>query len=275
MTQPNTSESISTRPVYFLDTNAIHYALTYLEKAKTIELPPFFDSKQIVEISRAFSERIPKGIADNYVKGARILGFLIEKSNIDGDDALFYMSQMSNYEILHGNFEGKVHFKLAEAGFSYRKRQTDRDLSVIALKYLDTEDFRDCTDYLDSGKNFINDHGKIQINILEEENGRYDEISKICDFLQRNTYLDVIDSWIYACALVVQATALISSDTQLLQIVERLENPNSDPYFIHCASELTKFTNRILGFECVLPKPMKMDNRFFDGTLEKWDSITE
>ncbi len=215
------------QPVYFLDTNALQYMNSYLRHAKKLRLPPFGKKRKTFdEIQDRLKEKLPGSIAGFVMNGGKILAYL---QNLTHQNKVsFYTSRLSKAEILFGILDGQGHFRLAQEGISYRMRQRLRDLSELVSMYIPKKDYKKLRNELDNMFNVLENKGNIKIEFVEDILDDISFIINFSEFLQSNVFLDVLDCWMFGCAIASQADRIITFDYYFKQVVNKIDNPQGD-----------------------------------------------
>jgi len=232
-----------TRPTLFLDTNALHYMFSYLRYAKKLDLPPY-RKRRCGEIKETLRSKMPKGIVKYFMNGAKTLAFL-QKQTQD-EDAAVYTSHFTKSEILCGSLEGIVHVRLAQEGIIYRMRQRLRTISELVSMYLEASDYEDVVREWDEMISLLEEKDRIIINFAEDDDN-FRQIANISEFLQSKIFMDVLDSWMYSCALVVQADQIITFDEYFRKVINNLANPSEDEDWKNLRSEMFHHLQELFG----------------------------
>ena len=251
------NESIETRPAIFLDTNAIHYAISYLQIAQQKSLPPFSEL-HVEDVKERLSQNRPPSIVNYLMNGCKTLAFLQEQARQGDhghDGALVFMSRLSKAEILHGTLDGKAHASMAAAGVSYRRRQSLRDYNSLVSMHLKPSDYENVLREVDDLIELLEENDDIHIEFVENSTGiTVVQITSLAEFLQGRIFLDVIDCWIYAGALVAQVDQLITFDGSFREVINKTNNPGDDPNWQQMQSDLKEHLKGVFpGISPVLP----------------------
>ncbi len=216
----------SFRPTIFLDTNALHYMSSYLRWAQRKNLPPFQSGVTFEQVRNTLRQHMPKSIADLLLHGAKTLAFL--QQQVNDQDAAIYTSRFAKAEVIYGVLEGQAHARLAREGLPYRMRQRMGVLSELVSMYLDSQDYQQVVGEWDDFLDRLKNNGHITVSYVEDEED-FSRIAEVAEFLQSRIFMDVVDSWMYACALVMQAEEIITFDGYFKRVINRLHNPQGDP----------------------------------------------
>lgn len=243
------------RPTIFLDTNALHYMSSYLRWAERKNLPPFKGRVTLEQVRSTLHQHMPKSIADMLLDGAKTLAFL--QQQVNQHETAIYTSRLAKAEVIYGVLEGQAHARMAREGLPYRMRQRAGVLSELVSMYLESQDYQQVIGEWDSFLNLLEDKGNI--TVLYVENGEdFSRIAEVAEFLQGRIFMDVVDSWMYACALVMQTERIITFDGYFKRMINRLHNPQGDLDWQQLQSDLKKFLEeRFLG-EPTLPRVEKL-----------------
>jgi len=218
------------RPTIFLDTNALQYMSSYLRYAEKLKLPPYVDGAGNTQgygyedMRSTLRQHLPKRITDFVMDGCRTLAFLQKQANEEENGAAIFTSRMSRAELLFGILDGQAHARLAREGLSYRMRQHIRNLSELVSMYLAREDYEKLIQELDELFTTLEHKGGIHIELAEDVVD-FSLIATFSEFLQSNVFLDVLDCWMYGCAIAVQADRIVTFDAYFKQVINRIHNP--------------------------------------------------
>jgi len=231
------ANTLQFRPTIFLDTNALHYISSYLRWAERENLPPFQGGVTFEQVRDALRQRMPRSIADLLLHGAKTLAFL--QQQVNDQEAAIYTSRFAKAEVIYGVLEGQAHARLAQEGLPYRMRQRAGVLSELVTMYLEAQDYRQVIREWDYFLNRLKNNGHIMVSYVEDEEN-FSRIAEVAEFLQSRVFMDVVDSWMYACALVMQAEEIITFDGYFKRVINRLHNPQGEPDWQQLQSDLQK-----------------------------------
>ena len=239
------------RPTIFLDTNALHYISSYLRWAEKENLPPFQGGITFEQVRDILRQHMPKKIADKLLQGAKTLAFL--QQQVDQHEVAIYTSRFAKAEVIYGVLEGQAHARMAREGLPYRMRQRTSVLSELVSMYLEPEDYQQVIEEWDNFLNMIEDKGKITVLYVEDKEDFF-RIAEVAEFLQSRVFMDVIDSWMYACALVMQAERIITFDGYFRRVINMLHNPQDELDWQQLQRDLQRMLKERLPGEPTLPK---------------------
>jgi len=243
------------RPTIFLDTNALHYMNTYLQWAKNKKLPPFQEGIDFEQARDVLRDHMPNGIANMLLQGAKALSFLQEQ--VSQHEAAIYTSQFAKAEVIFGVLEGQAHARMAHGGFPYRMRQRAGILSELVSMYLELKDYQQVIREWDDFLNSLKEKENITILYVEGKED-FSQIAKLAEFLQSRIFMDVVDSWMYACALTTQSERVITQDKYFRQVINKLHNPQKDVGWQQLHNELKDLLKTMLPGEPTLPNVEKL-----------------
>lgn len=219
-----------TRPAVFLDTNVLHLMNSYLRHAKTHGLPPYSETPMdYSEVRAVLRGHLPEGIANSIIKGCKVLAYIEKISESEITAAEVYTSRMCKLEVLCGVLDGQAHAQMAQTGgIPYRMRQRGKNLSELVSWYLKREDYEVLASELDCM--FLELEGKLGIRVVfvEDEKDSLPAIMAFAELLQRNVFLDVIDCWMYGCAIAVQADLILTFDDYFKKVLNFIHNPQGE-----------------------------------------------
>jgi len=243
--------SFEYRPTIFLDTNALHYMSSYLRWAEKENWPPYQDGPTFEEVRNALYQYVPKSLAGWILQGAKTLAFL--QQQVDKHDAAIYASRFAKAEVIYGVLEGQAHARMAREGLPYRMRQRAPILSELVSMYLESQDYQQIVEEWNKLLDLLKDKGKIIVEYVERREN-FSEIAEVAEFLQSRIFMDVMDSWMYACALVMQAEMIITFDGYFKRIINMLYNPQNDSDWQQLQGYLQQKLREMLQGEPTLPK---------------------
>lgn len=214
------------RPTVFLDTNALHYMSTYLLNARRHELPPYAGGPMDYDdVEAVLKEHLPKRIVECLMNGCKTLAYLESLSENESEAAEVYTSRLSKLEVLYGVLDGQAHAQMARAGgIPYRMRQRDSNLSELVSMYLETEDYETLAAELDNMFFELQCRTGIRISFAEQDKD-IPTIIEFAELLQRHVFLDVVDCWMYGCAITVQADQILTYDRYFRKVVTCICDP--------------------------------------------------
>jgi len=241
---------IELRPTIFLDTNALHYMSSYLRWAERENLPPFQGGVTFEQAQNILRQRMPKVVSDNLLNGAKTLAHL--QQQLKEHDPDIYTSRFAKAEVIYGVLEGRAYARMAREGLPFRMRQRAR--SELVSMYLESEDYRQVVGEWDNFLNLLQDKGGIVVLYVEDIED-FSRIAEVAEFLQSRIFMDVVDSWMYACALVTQAERIITFDTYFRKrVINKLHNPQGDLDWQQLQSDLQEMLKERFPGEPVLPE---------------------
>lgn len=242
--------SVHFRPVIFLDTNALHYMSSYLRWAEKENLPPYSGDKTYEEVEKSLKQHLPESIVDWLCKGAATLAFLQRQVE---HDTVIYTSRFAKAEVIYGILEGQAHANMARGGVSYRMRQRTSVLSELVSMYLKREDYESVISEWESFLDYLKSGGRIEV-LYAESKEDFSDIAEIAEFIQSRIFMDVVDSWMYACTLVVRADKIVTFDGYFKNVIKKLRNPHGDPKWQHLKEELCEKLKEWFPGEPSLPE---------------------
>lgn len=222
-------ELLPTRPAVFLDTNALQYINSYLRNAQCYELAPFSNAEMTYDdIRTELCKHMPKAIAGLLMNGCKTAAFLQERAGVEDDSGIVvYTSRLSKAEMMFGILDGQAHARLAQEGISYRMRQRLRDLSELVSMRLQRKDFESLSREVDDLLEMLIVHTGVSIDFAEDD-GEIAVIARLSELMQSSVFLEVLDCWMYGCALAMQAERLITFDRYFSHVANFINNPQGD-----------------------------------------------
>jgi predicted nucleic acid-binding protein len=241
-------------PIIFLDTNVLIYLSSYLKKAEELSLPPFTQNlMNFEEIQTELKKILPDSIVDYYLNGCKSLSYLQSKAKRleDGNiNVQILTSRLSKVEMYNGALDGKAHILMAQQGIPYIMRQRASNLSDLISMRLQINDIDDVVTKLNSVFTLLFENDNVIIDYVENDH-QTDRIASLAEFLSTHFYLDVIDIWIYACALSIQADQIITFDNYFFRVINNVSNTCNGEKWVSLRKEITKYVKQLYGWEKV------------------------
>jgi hypothetical protein len=214
-------------PTVFLDTNALVFLWSYITKARELSLPPYTsDPVEYENISSRLKEILPDSITGFYMKGCQSLAYIQERiaRKEDGEiGAHIYTSRLSKVELLNGALDGKAHILMAQQGIPYRMRQRSSNLSDLISMRLQQADVSEVVSNMNDVFTLLYEQDDVVIEFVEDKY-QADNIARLAEFLSSHFYLDVIDIWMYSCALTIQADQVLCFDDYFSRVINGMNN---------------------------------------------------
>ena len=202
------------RKVAFLDTNVLHFISLYLRQAKIHSLFPL--TGEIAPTNNYLDEVTDGKLRESLNKGLDTILFLS-----DGDFRVEY-SPVSELELMAGRAKGRALEKAAQEGIPDRMWTRFHDNEIAArLVPADLTDIRAGVDDLGSA---LKEAG---IDATVSDSRRTRDVLNVAMQVAALVYMSVMDSIIYASALVAEADHLISDDNYLSTTANRIRTGQS------------------------------------------------
>jgi hypothetical protein len=217
-----TKQPDPTRPTLFVETNALHHLRFYLDFARPRKLWPYGPQVAwtVIKAGLKSTERT-KNRLDGLHKGYASLHFLKLRTQ---DDCQVFISRISLAEITHGLVEGRAHFRMAESGMPYRMRQHGSELNQLVRACVTRSDFQQIRLSVNELRPDLD--SLLGTTVTISERGR--DVQPLLQVILENVYLDVIDGWLYAEALVEQADQILTFDGDFSRTINLIHNPSGD-----------------------------------------------
>jgi len=197
------------KPGLFVDTNALHFIRTYLDIARKYHLVPYGPKSPWRKVDTQLKAQGLLGKQrENLSKGFAALALLQRKAQ---EEDQIFVSRLSLAEIIHGLVEGQAHIKMAEAGMPYRMRQRASELSRLVRSWMSVTDYeqvRQGTEALLPELERLLGMGILRAG----ETRTTREVLALLEVILGHVYLDVINGWLYAEALIEQTWAFLTFD---------------------------------------------------------------
>lgn len=247
-------------PTIFLDTNALVYLWSYISKARELTLPPYNPGPMEFEsISQTLKSNLPDSIAGYYIKGCQSLAYIQKRTERteEGDiNVQFFTSRLSKVEMLNGALDGKAHILMAQQGIPYRMRQRSSNLSDLISMRLQRPDIDEVVKNLNDIFVLLAMNNNVNIYFVED-NQQANSIPLLAEFLSSHFYLDVIDIWMYSCALTIQAEQIICFDDYFHRVINNLNNGTGK--WIELRKEISNYVKQLNGWSKVIfPKTLSI-----------------
>ena len=241
------NETLDIVPTVFLDTNALHYVCSYLRIARARQLPPYTEEPmEYDQVQAALRQELPRGIANMVMNGGKTIAFLQKGNDNDENERISVVaSRLGKAEILFGVLDGQAHARMAREGMPYRMRQRQRDLSELVSMQLEREDYDSILREIDDTFSVLEDKAGIRIEFAEETVQDFSLISTFAEFLQSNVFLDVLDCWMYGCAIAVQAEQIITFDRYFRDVINRIHNPQGKEDWLQVQGKVSEQLSRL------------------------------
>ena len=226
------------RKVAFLDTNTLHYIGIYLEYAKKNNLFPLA-TKDAANGKDEAIENVTNlaeaGLKRSLRRGLETIYFLSTQ------DIQVQYAPVSELELLTGRTKGKAVMLAAKEGVPDRMWSRFREEEIRErVGPTDLEDIRNGVHELTS--------------MLEESNvvvktGQSDQAGDVLELakdINGLIYMEVMDSIIYANAIVAQANFLFTADEYLKKTINYIYSPSGNPRYEKIRLQLQQLVSQII-----------------------------
>lgn len=202
------------RKVAFLDTNVLHYISLYLRQAKDNGLFPF--GGDVLSARKHLDDTIEyksKSLKDSLKKGLNVIEHLRSK------DCRVEYSPVSEIELMTGRARGKAIEKAAGEGIPERMwtRFSETDIGDRLLP----TDLAGIRKTIEGLGRLLDDAG-IDATVVRADRSR--DVLELAKDVTGLVYMSVLDSVIYAGALVAEADHVITADGYFKSTANRLKN---------------------------------------------------
>jgi len=207
----------------FLESNTLGRLSIYIEFCDTLALNPNDATIDLGEGSSFWRKvgyprkvfQLEKGINE----GKKLYSYLKE------EPADIVTSQVCEFEFLHILAERKTDLNLTRAGIPYRLRT--KKVNRLFLSGLNEYNHNEIVQDLERFKTCLSNN-EIEYEILEDHNGVFKDIYKVARVINKHILLGVMDSYIYASALLAESDELITYDRELKDISENLKESEDE-----------------------------------------------
>lgn len=204
------------KPGLFVDTNALHYIRTYLDVASRYSLVPYGSQRLWPEVDDLLKAHgLLENQRENLRKGFVALALLQQRAQ---EEDQIFVSRLSLAEIVHGLVEGKAHIKMAEAGMPYRMRQRASELSRLVRSWMSATDYEQIRESTEALLPELEHLLGVGISRAGEDRTTR-EVLALLGVILGHVYLDVIDGWLYAEALIEQTSFILTFDSYFRETI--------------------------------------------------------
>ena len=197
------------RKVAFLDTNILHFIHLYLTEAKKRDLFPM--NGDITKAQQHLSEMSDRRQRESLEKGLYVV------DNLSMEDCSVQYSLASEIELMVGRARGKALVNAASEGIPDRMWNHFRDQEIH--ERLNEKDLLDIRSDIGNMGEMLDEAG---IDATASDGGRTKDVLDLAKHIVGLVYMGVVDSVIYANALVARADHLISNDGYFLKTINRI-----------------------------------------------------
>lgn len=216
----NTNNQLKT---IFLESNTLGRLSIYIEFCDTLELNPNDATIDLGEGSSFWRKvgyprkvfQLEKGINE----GKKLYTYLKE------EPADIVTSQVCEFELLHILAERKADLNLTRAGIPYRLRT--KNVNRLFLSGWNEYNHNEITQDLERFKTCLS-NDRIEYKILEDHDGVFKDIYKVAGVITKHILLGVMDSYVYASAILAESDELITYDRELKDVSENLKESKDE-----------------------------------------------
>ena len=211
-------------PTIFLDTNAIHNAISYLILADQYKLNPFGPVKEISKIKAELGKILPGEFYNHLIDGLYTLDYL--QNQVEEKNARVYTSRLTIAEMWSGRLDGQAHIRMSLQGIPYRLRQRQNVINKLVMARLTQADYEKVNNELGGlSQNWYERFG-FELTFVEDTTNARDILLLALE-IQKLTFIDVIDCILMAGSLAILSSEFITSDAMLFEVMERIKHPKS------------------------------------------------
>lgn len=209
------------RPILILDTNAIHYARLYLEFARTNILPPFGLAPS--DVGATINALVPtsRNLQDNLKKGWRLVEYLRPRSN--AGDTIQY-SPVAQVELVSGRLRGEAILDAASENIPHRLWTRFDEREIFAR--LEWDVYERIQTEINDLDHLFHTAG---VDVTPVDAPTMAQVWAVARRVLGCIYLELGGCAVYASALLVEATELLSGDNYFRELVGWVHNPGSAP----------------------------------------------
>ena len=232
------TEGSDLRKVAFLDTNTLHYIGIYLEYAKKKDLFPWSSKDAVSE------KDVAKGNVNNLAgddlkrslkRGLETINFLLTQ------DIQVQYTPISELELLTGRTKGQAIMIAAKEGVPDRMWSRLREEEF--RDRVGSADLADIKDRIDGLASMLEESGVAAKTSRSDQASESLELAKGINGL---VYMEVMDSIIYASAIVAQAEYLLTADEYLRKTVNYIYCPCGNPRYEEISRKLQQLVSQII-----------------------------
>ena len=204
--------------IAFLDTNILHYIGIYLEYAKGNDLFPWSPEKSTAEKENA-AARVDNleeaGLKRGLKQGLETIAFL------SAQEVQVQYAPVSELELLNGRAKGRAILSAAKEGVP--DRMWSRLGEEEIRKRVDISELTTVKDGINGLTSLLEESG---IAVRTNDRDRTRDVLELAKGINGLIYIEVMDSIIYASALVAKADYLFTADKYLRETVNYICDPN-------------------------------------------------
>lgn len=208
-----------TRPVFFIDTNALHYASLYLRFAKRENTFPYAGDET------AGDEHIRQarlGLSSkDLVQGRKLVSYLRQKCQLGAE---IEYSPITFLEMMCGVLRGKAVVSAAGEGIPNRMWSRMGEGEIVGR--LADQAYREAHEAVDG---LVDEFSGVGVDIGQTANQRLPDIWHLARRVLSVVFLDVQDCLVYSSAVLAEAESLLTTDGHLRKVTNAMENPGAAP----------------------------------------------
>lgn len=215
------SQQPELQKVAFVDTNVLHFLDLYLLCARREGLYPCCQDGSMDEagdaVSRLSENDRPCG--DALRRGLAVVSWLFSEQ-VD-----VQYSAVSELELINTRAEGMARTRAAGSGVPRRMWSRFREEEI--RKRVKSSELQQLRGQVEDLMDTLRDVG---VNVAQQRSRAAGEALELARSLGGLVYLDVVDSIVYAGALVAQADHLLTSDSFLMKTANRIRTPGCEEW---------------------------------------------
>ncbi len=264
--------SSSMESVIFVDTSVLLRIRLFWDAASRYQLisPGHLERKKVLQEFNQFTKRLKEVLLYGY----NALAYL---QNRQRNGVRIYTSRLVRLEMLRAVLEGALHQQLARWGILWHPGRAGLAFGEPLQSYLPSDELRESVERILNFPNDLSARCGVQILFIEDYKDYFRDALEIAELITKEVILDnIMDSFIYASALAVQADQLITSDRAFSKMINKLCNPSGDRRWDHLQQSLRRILERYGQEQPVFPASPGLGSA---GTLEilqiRSDSLTK
>lgn len=246
-------------PLFFLDTNSMHYGSLLLRFARDAGLWPFSPHTGSEHLLRVLQESYVGRTLDSFMNGLRLVQFLRERCD---EGARIEYCPITNLELMCGRLRGRAIEIAAQEGIPYRLWSPVEEREILGR--LNREIYRDVHEDTATIEELFQN---ASVALSQTDPERIRDIWTLTSSILGIIYIDAPDCMVYSSALLAEANVLITYDAYLRYVAHAIENPagiaNAEErlYFADVRTRLVDLVSTALGIAAVeveLPTAQKV-----------------
>lgn len=258
MTQP----SASTKPVIFVDTSVLLRIQLFWDLAQWSQVisPESSGQLEYNKVEKAL-QKLPSRLREEIVMNGYCALSYLQRRQQD-DQAQIYTSRLVRIEMLRAALEGALHQRLARWGIQRYPGRVGLPFGEPLRLYLPAKWLRRFVGGISELLTELKNRCLIDIWLIEDVRNYFQDALELAELLIQEVILDnVMDSFIYASALAVQANELITTDGKLRKMINHLHNPPAKSRWNMIHKQLHNYLSKRMSGSPEFPQSPQIQKR--------------